>query len=583
MGNIVVSNVSKAYKRYPNKWARMLEWITGRHQHKKAWVLRDINFTIEPGEAVGIVGINGAGKSTLLKIITGTTQPTTGSVRVDGRVAALLELGMGFHADFTGRQNAYMTGQLLGYSVHEIDVLMPRIEAFADIGDYIDQPLRMYSSGMQVRLAFAVSTATRPDVLIVDEALSVGDAAFQRKCFRRIQEYKEAGTTLLFVSHDTETVKKICDRAIFVNGGIISKIGKARSVCDAYERLLFGVAVNTNESKNEIVPIYDATLVSKSVEVQYGSRGAEITNVSILDAEGAVTNIIPEGHPISVNYDVGFNESADCVNFGMMVKSVDGVCVYATNANANIQNSKKSFQSGESARVRFSLQGNLVPGTYYLNVGVTKEGLEKEEMLHRRVDVLIFRVVSAHPYSSNGFANLFGNVEVKKVIVIVAGMQRSGSTFSYNVVRELLDARGGVSTFSSNSIDGILSEPDDSINAIVKSHSPDAMINAILGKRGVPCVCTVRKPEDAIASWMNVFGFSLEDSVATYDQWLSWHQKMHKNMLNIKYEDVDNYSWFVIRRISEYLFGKWSALEVHKIWLNNKKSCIQKDQSYGCE
>jgi len=216
------------------------------------------------------------------------------------------------------------------------------------------------------------------------------------------------------VSHDTETVKKICDRAIFVNGGIISKIGKARSVCDAYERLLFGVAVNTNESKNEIVPIYDANLVSKSVEVQYGSRGAEITNVSILDAEGAVTNIIPEGHPISVNYDVGFNESADCVNFGMMVKSVDGVCVYATNANANIQNSKKSFQSGESARVRFSLQGNLVPGTYYLNVGVTKEGLEKEEMLHRRVDVLIFRVVSAHPYSSNGFANLFGNVEVKK-------------------------------------------------------------------------------------------------------------------------------------------------------------------------
>lgn len=414
MGTIVVSNVSKAYKRYPNKWARMLEWITGRHQHKKAWVLRDINFTIEPGEAVGIVGVNGAGKSTLLKIITGTTQPTTGSVRVDGRVAALLELGMGFHADFTGRQNAYMTGQLLGYSVHEIDVLMPRIEAFADIGDYIDQPLRMYSSGMQVRLAFAVSTATRPDVLIVDEALSVGDAAFQRKCFRRIQEYKEAGTTLLFVSHDTETVKKICDRAIFVNGGIISRIGKARSVCDAYERLLFGVAVNTNEAKNEIVPIYDATLVSKSVEVQYGSRGAEITNVSILDAEGAVTNIIPEGHPISVNYDVGFNESADCVNFGMMVKSVDGVCVYATNANANIQNSKKSFQSGESAQVRFNLQGNLVPGTYYLNVGVTKEGLEKEEMLHRRVDVLIFRVVSAHPYSSNGFANLFGNVEVKK-------------------------------------------------------------------------------------------------------------------------------------------------------------------------
>ncbi|MBV7428552.1 ABC transporter ATP-binding protein [Acidovorax sp. sif1233] len=414
MGTIVVSNVSKAYKRYPNKWARMLEWITGRDQHKKTWVLRDINFTIEPGEAVGIVGVNGAGKSTLLKIITGTTQPTTGGVHVKGRVAALLELGMGFHADFTGRQNAYMTGQLLGYSVDEIHALMPKIEAFADIGDYIDQPLRTYSSGMQVRLAFAVSTATRPDILIVDEALSVGDAAFQRKCFRRIEEYKEAGTTLLFVSHDTETVKKICDRAILVNNGIISEIGKARTVCDAYERLLFGAAKDTREQKKEIVPLYDSSLASSSVEVQYGSRGAEIVNVNISDSDGAVTNIIPEGHPIFVSYEVDFKEPADRVNFGMMVKSVDGVCVYATNANANIGNPKRSFQSAESARIRFGLQGNLVPGTYYLNVGVTREGRDKEEMLHRRVDVLIFRVISAHAYSSYGFANLFGNVEVEK-------------------------------------------------------------------------------------------------------------------------------------------------------------------------
>jgi hypothetical protein len=165
------------------------------------------------------------------------------------------------------------------------------------------------------------------------------------------------------------------------------------------------------------------------------------------------------------------------------------------------------------------------------------------------------------------------------VIVIVAGMQRSGSTFSYNVVRELLDARGGVSTSSSNSINDVLSESDGPINAIVKSHSPDALINALLNKRGIPCVCTVRKPEDAIASWMNVFGFSLEDSVATYEQWLSWHQKMHKNMLNIKYEDIDRYPWLAIRKISKYLFGKWDAFEVQKIWLNNKKKTVYKKTS----
>jgi len=160
------------------------------------------------------------------------------------------------------------------------------------------------------------------------------------------------------------------------------------------------------------------------------------------------------------------------------------------------------------------------------------------------------------------------------VIVIVAGMQRSGSTFSYNVVRELLEARGGVSTHSSNSINDIIFEQIHVDNSIIKSHSPDALINAILEKKGVPCVCTVRKPEDAIASWMSVFGFSLEDSVATYGQWLSWHKKMHKNMLNISYEDVDKYPWLVVRKISKYLLGTWNPLEVHRIWLNNKKKAV---------
>jgi lipopolysaccharide transport system ATP-binding protein len=240
MSYLKVRNVGKAYKRYPGKWARLAEWITGQERHEKHWVLRDISFEVAPGEAIGIIGVNGAGKSTLLKIITGTTQPTTGSIDVGGHIAALLELGMGFHPDFTGRQNVYMGGQIRGLSTERISELMPEIEAFAEIGGYIDQPLRTYSSGMQVRLAFAVATAVRPDILIVDEALSVGDAAFQRKCFRRIESFLGAGTTLLFVSHDTETVKKLCSRALFIREGSIGCYDVAKAVCDEYETYLFG-------------------------------------------------------------------------------------------------------------------------------------------------------------------------------------------------------------------------------------------------------------------------------------------------------------------------------------------------------
>ena len=214
MGRISVNGLGKAYKQYEGRWARLAEWLpfSGAPRHRLKWVLQDISFEVSPGEAVGIVGINGAGKSTLLKMITGTTQPTAGSVNVTGRVAALLELGMGFHPDFTGRQNAIMAGQLLGYSVEEIARVMPAIEAFAEIGEYIDQPVRVYSSGMQMRLAFSVATAIRPDILIVDEALSVGDAYFQHKSFDRIRDYGLQGTTLLIVSHDKGAIQGICDR-----------------------------------------------------------------------------------------------------------------------------------------------------------------------------------------------------------------------------------------------------------------------------------------------------------------------------------------------------------------------------------
>jgi len=240
MGTITVNNLDKGYKQYPTRWSRLLEWLDprGKVHHTLHWVLRGISFQVRPGEAVGIIGINGAGKSTLLKMIVGTTRPTSGSVHITGRVAALLELGMGFHPDFTGRQNVFMAGQLLGYSVEDITRLMPEIEAFAEIGEYIDQPVRVYSSGMQVRLAFSVATAIRPDVLIVDEALSVGDAYFQHKSFARIREYRNQGTTLLLVSHDKASIQSLCDRAILLNAGKLEMEGEPEAVMDYYNALL---------------------------------------------------------------------------------------------------------------------------------------------------------------------------------------------------------------------------------------------------------------------------------------------------------------------------------------------------------
>jgi lipopolysaccharide transport system ATP-binding protein len=410
---ITVTNVSKAYKRYPGKWARALEWLTGRPRHEKTWVLRDINFTVQPGEAVGIIGVNGAGKSTLLKIITGTAQPTTGSVQIQGRVAALLELGMGFHPDFTGRQNAFMAGQLLGYRVEEIAALMPEIEAFAEIGDYIDRPVRVYSSGMQVRLAFAVATAARPDVLIVDEALAVGDAAFQRKCYRRIENFRTQGTTLLFVSHDIETIKCLCDKALFIDHKRIEAHGKAKFVCDTYEQRLFGTSggnPNVNQPPKQPV-VFEMPLEIGIIENQYGNSAAEITDLLIFDETGKPINTILAGETFSINYQVKFKQKCGSVEFGMMIKSVEGVCVYGTNTER--RRLPKNFDAGETADVQFKLHGNLVPGTYFLNVGVADYSGESAIFLHRKVDAASFKIAHIDSNIEMGYANMFALISVQ--------------------------------------------------------------------------------------------------------------------------------------------------------------------------
>jgi len=410
MSDIVlyVSGLGKCYATYRNNLARFAQWFgfPARHTHEY-WALKDVNFTLRQGEALAIIGQNGAGKSTLLKLITGTVRPTTGSVQINGRVSAILELGLGFNPDFTGRQNVYLAGGLMGLSTAELTALIPGIEEFAEIGEFFDQPLRVYSSGMQARLAFAVATAERPDILIVDEALSVGDAAFQRKCFRQIEDFRLEGTSLLFVTHDTETTKRICERAIWIHHGRVELASDSKAVCESYERHLFGFLAKANSIKQqeEKIGAIDQTLDASSIEASYGGELAEIIDFSIRNRHDQIVNVIPIREPFIIKYRVQFHENCEGVNFGMMVKTVDGVCVFAFNTEH--RECLTEFLAGEIAQVSFELQNHLVAGTYYLNCGANHMTEKGRIFLHRRLDVGILRVTAYDKLDSlGGIANL---------------------------------------------------------------------------------------------------------------------------------------------------------------------------------
>ncbi len=366
MGTISVSNLGKAYKQYPTRWSRLLEWLTPGHRprHKLKWVLKDINFHVEPGEAVGIIGINGAGKSTLLKMITGTTQPTTGEVQMQGRVAALLELGMGFHPDFTGRQNAFMAGQLLGYSVDEIACLMPEIEAFAEIGDYIEQPVRVYSSGMQVRLAFSVATAIRPDILIVDEALSVGDAYFQHKSMARIREFQEKGTTLLFVSHDKGAVQAVCNRAILLESGHIALQGTPETVFDYY---------NAKLADEVGVSIKQVSLEGGGIQTASGDGRAFVSSIAVLDSlTHEPIEVLNVGQQVLMEFIVEVRDHLDSLVLGYGLKDKFGQVMYGVNTLYTKQ-VLRGLSPGDKYKFTIKFQATLGEGDYSLQVALVDE------------------------------------------------------------------------------------------------------------------------------------------------------------------------------------------------------------------
>lgn len=382
---VEIADIGKAYRSYGREWRRVLSWFGLRFKTtQENWTLQNISFTISSGEAIGIVGQNGAGKSTLLKIITGTLKPTAGTVRVHGRIAAILELGMGFHPDLTGRQNAYHSAGLMGFTAEQIDAVIDHIESFAEIGDYFDLPVRIYSSGMQVRVAFAVATAYRPEILIVDEALSVGDAYFQHKSFDRIREFQKQGTTLLLVSHDRSAIQAICDRAILLEKGRVIKDAKPEEVMDFYNALI----ADKENSKVEQI-----TLPNGKVQTISGTGEAKIDDMGLYNPKGEKVEFVGVGDPVELRVKVRVYEKIPELVLGYMIKDRLGQAVYGTNSY-HLDDIVHDAKPGDLFSYTFSFPANLGVGSYSVTVALHSQDNHLGANYEWRDQALTFNVVN---------------------------------------------------------------------------------------------------------------------------------------------------------------------------------------------
>lgn len=407
MGHLKIHDIGKAYKRYPGKWGRMAEWMGLGVHHDLRWILKNISFKVESGESVGIIGINGAGKSTLLKIITGTTRPTTGTLEAEGHISALLELGMGFHMEFTGRQNAYMDAQLRGLTLSEVTGRIEEIEDFAGLGDYFDQPMRAYSSGMLVRLAFSVATCIRPEILIVDEALSVGDIFFQQKCFDRIREFIAAGTTLLFVSHSTETIHSLCSRAMLIEQGRIALDNRPKPVIDLYNARLVEQVSN---------PSGELMVEETGNPGSYATSGTRIDAVLLLVDGKEVQSFVSESLLV-IRIRVVFEKAFSDPHVGFQIKNPRGEAVFMTNTYC-MKRCIGAVDPGDILEIDFSFRAAVFEGQYTLTVGVANEGMhggQFRESLVRVENALTFSVLRNHDSIVwNGIYNLDPDCDIRK-------------------------------------------------------------------------------------------------------------------------------------------------------------------------
>lgn len=428
---IRVTDLEKVYKLYDKPSDRLKEALhigRGKH-HTEHRALKGVNMTIRQGECVGIIGTNGSGKSTILKIITGVLSQTAGEVEVNGRISALLELGAGFNMEYNGIENIYLNGTMIGFSKKEIDQKLDEILAFADIGDYVYQPAKTYSSGMFVRLAFAVAINIDPEILIVDEALSVGDVFFQAKCYHKFEEFKEMGKTIVFVSHDLSSISKYCDRVVLLNQGIKLGEGMPKQMIDTYKQVLVG-QYTPPESEGERL-LDDEQLramAAKGVDgskigggekagiaenpdlLEYGSKKAQITEYYITDEKGTKTSTILKGSSFTIHMRVEMTEKIAAPIFAFTIKNVRGTEITGTNTMFE-KAFLESVEAGETKEITFTQDMNLQGGDYLLSLGVT--GYEEDDftVYHRLYDVLNVTVISDK--DTVGFYDMNSKVIVK--------------------------------------------------------------------------------------------------------------------------------------------------------------------------
>jgi lipopolysaccharide transport system ATP-binding protein len=429
---IQVNSLGKCYQIYDAPRDRLRQFVAPHLQRlfgqspkqyfREFWALKDVSFEIKKGETVGIIGRNGSGKSTLLQLICGTLTPTSGTIETSGRIAALLELGSGFNTEFTGRENVYMSAALLGLSRNEIDRRFDDVVAFADIGQFIEQPVKTYSSGMLVRLAFAVAINVDPEILVVDETLSVGDELFQRKCFSRIEAIKSSGATILFVSHSGGTIVELCDRAVLMDAGEKLAVGTPKQIVGRYQKLLYAPADKQEAIRQQIRRLdehvvesvsaiedashedhasikhiqelqesFDPNLTPSST-IEYESHGAYIESPAVLTLADEQVNNLIRGKVYRYTYAVRFTKSASNVRFGMLIKTTSGMELGGGVSASTGRDSLAYVVAGSDYRVEFRFCCTLNPGVYFLNAGVVGDVDGSETYLHRMIDIAMFRV-----------------------------------------------------------------------------------------------------------------------------------------------------------------------------------------------
>ena len=402
---IKITNLTKIYKLYGRNRDRLKDslGLSKKATYKEHYALKNVDMEVKTGESVGIIGVNGSGKSTILKIITGVLNPTSGDVQINGRISALLELGAGFNMEYTGLENVYLNGTMMGFTEKEIDERLQDILDFADIGDFVHQPVKTYSSGMFVRLAFAVAINIDPEILIVDEALSVGDVFFQAKCYHKFEEFKKMGKTILFVSHDLTSIAKYCDRVILLNKGVKLAEGNPKDMVNMYKKLLVHQldeetledvsSKSTIGEKSEDKSAWKNNFEVNPTVTDYGEKQAEIVDFAIIDQYGAYSSIIEKGSVYKVKAKIHFHETVKNPIFTITIKNKQGTDITGTNTMFE-RIETGTVNAGENRIVTYEQQMNLQGGDYLLSLGCTGYVGDNFVVYHRLYDLVSFHVLS---------------------------------------------------------------------------------------------------------------------------------------------------------------------------------------------